>query len=456
MMRKNAASFYPPPYKATPFNGMPNNFGVGPPSVPSFYNLQLQHGQQQQQQQQPKKQQRSKKHLINEQNHDNTIPNIPSFKLYDLDTNDNNEIIRLIFSFADVSYKNKLLTQDEWIRIKEHMLFEHLPILRINHDFKIFQLHAIIRYLAREFHLYGTGQHDHAIVDIIHETVREFREKIFQQNNNSSANNEQTLHQLIADHSTTYLKQLENFYEIFNRRGPFYLGSHVSLADLIVYDTINHLVKIDTKLLDNYSHLKDAYRRLEKHPRLSNYMNIKTNNNEIQKYHHHHHRSPQSRRHATKSPLPNIPPHQHRHRSHEGSESGHYHYHHHHHHHHPHHRRHSKEPTPLLQTKQRSMISSKSPTISRKEIEPPPPIPPTKQQLVRSSQSPRVSTKDIESSPPIPQTKQRPIRTSKSPSSSRKDKEPTPLRATDVIPPPPPPPIPQPPPPPSIINEHKN
>ncbi|CAF3040051.1 unnamed protein product [Rotaria sp. Silwood2] len=448
MMMKNGGSYYPSPYKTTPFNGMLNNFGVGSHGVPSFYNLQLQQGPQQQQQQQ-QQQQKTKKHLIHEQSHD-TAPNILSFKLYDLDTTDNNEIIRLIFSFAGVSYKNKRLRQDEWIKIKEHMSFEHLPILRINHDFKIFQLHAIIRYLAREFHLYGTGQHDHAIVDIVYETIREFQEKISQQNNNSSINHEQTLHQLIIDISTIYLKQLENFYEIFNRHGPFYLGSHISLADLIVYDTINYLIKIDTKLLDNFSHLKEAYQRLEKHPRLLNYLNTKNNNNEIKK----HHKSPHSHRHTTKSPVPNAPPHQHRHRSHEGHELGHRHYHHRHHHHHHHHRHNSKEPTPLLQTKQRSIISSKSPTISRKDIEQPPLVPKKKQPSVRSSQSPSVSTKDIEPAPPpAPQTKKRSIRSSKSPSSSRKDKEPTPLRATDVIPPPPPPPtIPQPPPPP--INYH--
>ncbi|CAF0973993.1 unnamed protein product [Rotaria sordida] len=449
MMMNNSGGFYPARYnKSTPFNGLSNTFTIGRSSVPPFYNAKLQQGQQQQQQ-------KPKKHLINEQNHD-TISNIPSFKLYDLDTNDNSEIIRLIFSFADVSYKNRRLRQDEWVKIKEQMPFEYLPILRINHEFIIFQLHTIIRYLAREFHLYGTGQHDHAIVDIVHETIREFREKIFQQINNSSNNNvEQTLHHLITHYSTTYLQQLENFYGIFNRQGPFYLGSYISLADLIVYDMINYLIKIDKKLLDSYSHLKEAYRRLEKHPRLFNYINAKINNNEIKK---HHHKSPsESRRHTTKSPIPDVPPHQHRHRSYEGHESGHYHHHRHHHHHHrhPHHRNHSKEPTPHSHTKQRPMTLSQSPSISTKNIEPPP-IPQTKQQSVRPSHSPSVATKGIElpPPPPVPQTKQRSIRSSKSPSSSRKDKELTPLRATDVIPPPPPP-IPQPPPPPSITPEHK-
>jgi len=241
------------------------------------------------------------------------------------------------------------------------MTVDQLPILRINNQYKMYHLHAILRHLAREFNLYGTSRHDHAIVDTILETIRPLQEKIYQELKNST-DHKQTLRKLITDDSTIYLKQLENFYEIFNRHGPFYLGSHISLADLIVYDTINYLIKIDGQLLENYSHLKEAYRCLEKHPRISNYINTKTNN-QIKT-------SPQSRRHKTKSPTPNITSdhhHHHRHRSHEGHKSTH-----HHHHYCHHHRRHSKESITFSQTKQRSVRSSKSPSISKKDKEPTP------------------------------------------------------------------------------------
>jgi glutathione S-transferase len=347
MIIATTGGYYPSHYGSTPFNGISNNYSIPAPSIPPYYNNPTF-----QQQQQPQHR------LINQQNNEN----ISSFKLYDIDKNSHSEIIRLIFSYADVSYKDKRLKEDEWNKIKDQMSFEQLPILRINNQYKIYHMHAIIRHLAREFHLYGTGKHDHAIVDIIIETTRQLQEKIFEQLKNST-DHEQTLRQIITDDSTIYLKQLENFYEIFNRHGPFYLGSHISLADLIVYDTINYLIKIDKNLLENYSHLKEARRRLEKHPRILNYINTKTNN-QIKK-------SPKIRRHKTKSPTPNITSdhhNHHRHRSHEGHKSSH----HHHHHCHHHHRRHSKEPTPFSQTKQRSVRSSKSPSITKKDKEPTP------------------------------------------------------------------------------------
>lgn len=249
-MISNGTGFYPPTYAPASFPGISNSFGVRSPSVSPYY-AQAYQQQPQQPQHRP----------ISQQTNEN-YANMTSYKLYDLDTNHHSELIRLIFSFAGIYYKDRRFTEDEWIKIKEQIIFEQLPVLRVNSQFKVFPLHAIIRYLAREFNLYGSNKHDYVIVDVVLETARQLQEKIFEVID-SSTDYEQGLLQFIADHSVTYLKQLEKLYEIFDRHGPFYLGPQISLADLFVYDTINHLITIDTKLLENYSHLKGARRRLE-------------------------------------------------------------------------------------------------------------------------------------------------------------------------------------------------
>jgi len=322
-MITNGGNYYPATYGSVRFPHMPNNYNTGPTTIVPYHNP-------------PTFQHRP----INQQQNNEKIP---LFKLYDLDTNVHSEIIRLIFSFVGIPYKDKRIKQDEWNKIKDQISFEELPILRINNQFQIYNLHAIIRYLAREFHLYGTNKYDHAIVDIILETIRPLQEKIHKSNDHEKT---------IIDNSTIYLKQLEKLFEIFDHHGSFYLGTHISLADLVVYDTINYLIKFDKKLLENYSHLKEARRRLEKHPKISNYLNTKNNNKKI------------------KSPTPNA--NSHRHRSHDSHRSNHHHYHHH------HHRHQSNEPT--SQTK-RSIRSSKSPSVSKEDktstdVVPPPPPPP--------------------------------------------------------------------------------
>ena len=362
MMITNGEGYYPSHYGSLPYTSIStHHYSIGPgappppppppsSSIPLYYNPTFQY---------------DSKNSLNDEK-------IPSFKLYDLETNPQSDLIRLIFSYADISYKDKHLKEDAWNKIKEQTSIEQLPILRINKHYKIYHFYAIIRYLAREFHLYGTGQHEHTIVDMIIEIIRPLQEKIFEQLKNSN-DHEEKLREIITNSLTIYLKPLENIYNIFNRHGPFYLGSRISLADLIVYHTINYLIKIDKKLLENYSHLKETYKRLEKHPGVSKYISKK---NDKRSKTSDRKSSSQSQRNRTKSPTPNTTSssqhhhhrhhRHHRHRSHEGHKATH-----HHHHHRHHHRQHSKEATPLSQKKQSSVRSSKSPSISKKEKERP-------------------------------------------------------------------------------------
>jgi len=294
-MINNGLGFFPSPYGSTPFI----NCDQWPPSVqqniaPSYYNPSYQQQQQTHQQ------------ITNGENDTNSS----FFKLYDFEGNNQSEIIRFLFSVAGISFKDKRVKQEEWERVKDRIPIQKLPILRVNNQMKIYYLNAIVRYLAREFHLYGTGNNDHTIVDIIFELNYEFQKKLFEQINNSMDNEQKKLilTQFLTDHGLNYLNQLEKLFKIFNRQGPFYLGTQISLADLIVYQTINYFIDIDSKLLDNYSHLQQARHHLEKHPQLANYFNKK--NFKIKE-----------KRHKSVPPVSRHTHHEHRHRSHDEQKS---------------------------------------------------------------------------------------------------------------------------------------
>ena len=299
MMMGNNGGFYPAPFGSTPFIAFISTYSQDLPSVQVA--IPPNHAQYQQQiYQQP----------INGQNSDNDSP----FKLYDFDSNNQTEIIRLMFYFAGVSFKDKLVKQEEWEKVKERIPVQQLPILRINDHVKIYYLNAIVRYLAREFNLYGTGSLDHAIVDIIFESNRIFQEKLFEQIKNSPTTEQRqtVLTHFLNDHGINHLNQLEGFYKIFNRSGPFYLGAEISLADLIVYQTINYFIDIQPQLLDNYPHLQQARHHLEKIPQLANYLNKK-------KF------KIKRKRHTTVSPTSRNSHYHHRHRSHDVHKTSHRH-----------------------------------------------------------------------------------------------------------------------------------
>lgn len=210
------------------------------------------------------------------------------YKIYDFEGNKKTDIIRLMFYYAGVSFKDKHVKQDEWERVKVRIPIQQLPILRINNQFKIYYLNTIIRYLAREFRLYGSNNIEHTLVDIILEFNQEFQMKLFERIGNISNDDEskEILKEFFQQYGIDYLKQLEDFYEMFNSQGPFYLNNQISLADLIVYQTINYFLDIDSKLLDNYSHLQQARFYLDKHPQIINYLNNKNKPSKIDKQRH--------------------------------------------------------------------------------------------------------------------------------------------------------------------------
>ena len=293
MMINNGASFFPPPpsYGSIPVICCEQWTGAVQQNMPSaYYNSNYQ-------------QQRTHQQMTNGQS--STL-----VKLYDFDGNNSSEIIRLLFTYAGVTFRDKRVKQDEWERVKVRMPIQKLPMLRVNNQLKIYSLNPITRYLARGFQLYGTGPDDQAIVDMILELNLEFQEKLFEQMN-ISTDAEQgkiLLTQFLTDHGINHFNQMEKLYQTFNRSGPFYLGAQISLADLIVYQTINYFLGLQPKLLDNYSHLQQTHQQLEKHPQLSNYSRKKNVKHK-------------KKRHATVPPTPRHSDHHQRHRSHDEPQS---------------------------------------------------------------------------------------------------------------------------------------
>ncbi|UJR22065.1 hypothetical protein I4U23_025133 [Adineta vaga] len=402
MILGNGVGFYSPAYGSAPFIGLLTNCNQGlqstqqPVQPSSFYN--------------PTYQQQLPTHPLLKNEPDNG----PSFKLYDFNSNNQSELIRLLFYYAGVSFKDKRVKQDEWNRVKDNVPIQQLPILRVNSHFKIYYFNSIVRYLAREFSLYGTENQEYALVDMIFETTSLFQDKLFEQIGNSSNDEERKtlLTQFITNHAGNHLNKLEKFFKIFHRNGPFYLGSQITLADLIVYQTINYLIDIDPKLLDNYSHLKEARIRLEKHPQIINYLNAK-------KY-----PKNKKKRHITLSPtLNNVYHYYPRYPSHDGRKLC--------------RRRHqSKEPPLFVQTRRDSKASSSSSSSKEKEIKPP-------SQGKQESRSTSIQKEEKESTPPrpvdiIPQPPPIPETIPQPPPLIASVPSTLPLRIAEVIPQPPP------------------
>jgi len=145
--------------------------------------------------------------------------------------------------------------------------------LKVDGRFNIPQTYAILRFLGNKFHLYGNNEFDRAIIDSVLESSRSIKEKVLEiTHNQSDEQKEEALKTFLAEDKGQRLKQLEILFDNYGRHGPFFLGSHISLADLAVYDCFYELINHDAKLLDEHPKLKEHRKRVEKHPQMVNYL----------------------------------------------------------------------------------------------------------------------------------------------------------------------------------------
>uniref|UniRef100_K1R107 S-crystallin SL11 n=1 Tax=Magallana gigas TaxID=29159 RepID=K1R107_MAGGI len=98
---------------------------------------------------------------------------MPAYKLMNFDTKGRAEVIRLAFVVAGQSFEDKRFPMEEWQTVKPTIPQKQLPCLQVDGRL-IPQSGAIMRYVAREFGLYGDNNDENTRVDVIIGTAEDF------------------------------------------------------------------------------------------------------------------------------------------------------------------------------------------------------------------------------------------------------------------------------------------
>lgn len=82
------------------------------------------------------------------------------------------EVIRLILEEVAAPYRERRVQEQEWAAVKPTMPFGQMPLYQ-DGELLIPQSHAIYRYLARKYGLYGQDERERVRCDIIEEVFVE-------------------------------------------------------------------------------------------------------------------------------------------------------------------------------------------------------------------------------------------------------------------------------------------
>lgn len=198
------------------------------------------------------------------------------FKLYESEENFYSDVIRLIFSFAQVPLKEKRLKADELEKLKENSPFDAAPILRVDKNEKIFQFDPILRFIGEKFFLYGANKKEKVLVDMLVESLREIDRQILDKNRLFGKDKE-NFRKWLENEGAQNLVKLNKILTSFKVRGAFSLGNFVSVVDFWIYKLIGLLFENEPKIFDKFPQFKFARDRFEKHPQIIRCQKTKVN-----------------------------------------------------------------------------------------------------------------------------------------------------------------------------------
>ncbi|XP_052071714.1 glutathione S-transferase 1-like [Mytilus californianus] len=167
------------------------------------------------------------------------------------------ELCRLLFVLADKKYEDHRFEREEWKVLKPSMPLGQVPVMTVGGT-QIPQSGAIIRYLAREFGLYGKNNMEITMVDVIIETIDEARSEfvkwIKEEDAAKKVEISKKLKEEVFPKFITFVEKM-----LSDNGGQFLVGSEVTLADVAVFDVISRISDMWSQELMNMSTVLKAH-----------------------------------------------------------------------------------------------------------------------------------------------------------------------------------------------------
>ncbi|XP_070574574.1 glutathione S-transferase Mu 1-like [Ptychodera flava] len=179
--------------------------------------------------------------------------------------------IRYLVEYAEIDYKEKLyecgpapdFSRECWLGEKYTLglPFPNLPYI-IDGDVKLTQSNAILRYLARKANLLGTSDKEVIRVDLMAEQSMDLRNYMVDHFYNPK------WEEMKENFLKTVAGLLKDFSD-FLGQNPWFAGQNITFVDFVMYELMDQLREVDSKILDSHKNLQDHMARFEALPRIA-------------------------------------------------------------------------------------------------------------------------------------------------------------------------------------------
>jgi glutathione S-transferase len=184
-----------------------------------------------------------------------------TYKLYYFNGRGRAELARLIFAAAGEKFEDIRYERNEWPSHKSEMPLGQMPVLEVD-GVKLPQSMTIARFLAKQFGLAGKDNFEQAKVDAVVDTSIDLALKFlpvhFEQDENKKTVETK---KFLATELPKHLQNFEVLANLYSDGSPFFVGNHLTWADLEVYD-----------MLEPYPWLQQNRQQVEKQSKIADYL----------------------------------------------------------------------------------------------------------------------------------------------------------------------------------------
>lgn len=197
---------------------------------------------------------------------------MPTYKLIYFNAMGVVEPARFLFALAGQEYEDVRIERENWPDLKKTLPLGQLPVLEVD-GIKIAQSQAIFRYLARELGFYGGNALESAKIDTVIETLNDFitqaRKYFFEKDEAKKAEFKKDLLEVQAP---KYMKLLEVLLDLNTEGDGFFVGSKISLADVLVFYAFTD--RFDSLQIEvTEPKLKALLEKIKAHPKMADWLN---------------------------------------------------------------------------------------------------------------------------------------------------------------------------------------
>ncbi|KAK7102173.1 hypothetical protein V1264_020435 [Littorina saxatilis] len=182
------------------------------------------------------------------------------------------EPIRLVLEAAGKKYEDVRLSFDEWPAEKPNTPYGQLPYIVYNGK-KYGQSLALANFVAREFGLYGKTNLDALRIDEVSGLTADLVDSVFKAKFENDETKKAELSQKLWDEAVPKYFGFFNTLLSYNGNTGFFVGSTVSLADLLVFNLLDSLIAEKAEIANTFSpELNKLRSNVQKHPFLNAYL----------------------------------------------------------------------------------------------------------------------------------------------------------------------------------------